>query len=54
VRPHPNLAARLRAPNGQPRRLNLTPPEVNALVAFMETLTDDAMMTDVIYSDPFQ
>lgn len=53
VQPHPNLDPRLRTPDGQPRRLGLTPAEIDALVAFLETLTDEAMMADVMYSDPF-
>jgi len=53
VQPHPNLDARLQGPGGVPLRLNLTPAEKDALEAFLRTLTDDALLTDVKFSDPF-
>lgn len=56
VQNHPNLAPELRqgGPNGQPRRLNLNANDRAALVAFLETLTDNAFLTDPKFSDPFQ
>lgn len=53
VQAHPNLDQRLRQPNGQPRRLNLSQAEAEALVAFLETLTDQNFTTDIRFSDPF-
>ena len=55
VQAHPNLDRRLRqvGPNGPPRRLNLTQAQKDALVAFMETLTDQAFVSDAKFSDPF-
>lgn len=53
VQPHPNLDPRLRLPNGNPIRLNLTAAQKQALVAFMNTLTDTAFLADPRYSDPF-
>ena len=53
VKPHPNLDPRLRGPNQQPRRMNLTPAEKGALVAFLGTLTDEALLADPKFSDPF-
>lgn len=53
---NPNLPPPLRNPPGQPpgaRRLNLSPGEKAALVAFLRTLTDPTLATDVKYSDPF-
>lgn len=50
---HPNLSGPLRAPGGQPRRLNLTAAQKAALVAFMKTLTDTSVTTDAKFSDPF-
>jgi cytochrome c peroxidase len=47
VKPHPNL-------NPQMRRLNFTPSEKAALVAFLKTLTDHKFLTDPKFSDPFQ
>jgi cytochrome c peroxidase len=56
VQPHPNLDPRLRVPNvspPEPRRLNLTPAEVAALAAFLRTLSDEPLMADPKYSNPF-
>jgi len=54
VKNHPNLSPQLRLPNGQPRLANLTTQEKAALVAFMRTLTDANMISDVKYSNPFK
>lgn len=53
VEPHPNLAEELRAPNGNPRRLNLNAADRAALVVFLETLTDNDFLNDPKFSDPF-
>ena len=53
VQAHPNLDPRLRLPNGNPIRLNLSAAQKLALVAFMNTLTDSAFLADPRYSDPF-
>jgi cytochrome c peroxidase len=49
----PALDRRLMGPNGAPIRLNLTEDERAALVAFMRTLTDEALLVDPRFSDPF-
>ena len=55
VQPHPNLDPRLRNPaTGAPRLVPLTPAEAAALVAFLGTLTDDALRTDPWFADPFR
>ncbi len=54
VRNHPNLSPQLRLPGGQPRLLNLSAPDKAALVAFLKTLTDVSVTTDVKYSNPFK
>jgi cytochrome c peroxidase len=54
VKNHPNLSQQLRLPNGQPRLANLTTQEKAALVAFLRTLTDVNITTDVKYSSPFK
>lgn len=62
VQAGPALDARLMAPplvpggppSGIPRRLNLTVSEKAALVAFLRTLTDDALAADPRFSDPFR
>lgn len=53
VRANPALDPRLRTPGGQPQRLNLTPTERDALVAFLKTLTDRTFLTDPRFGDPF-
>ncbi len=56
---HPNLSPPLKVPpgngaaSGTPLRLNLTPAQKAALVAFMKTLTDPNLATEVKFSDPF-
>ncbi len=57
VQAHPNLDPRLRVPGSNPpapRKLNLTAADKAALIAFLETLTDEPLITDVKYSDPFK
>ena len=53
VQPNPDLDNRLRNNNGTPRRMNLNTGEVNALIAFMNTLTDERFLTDPKFSNPF-
>lgn len=47
-----NLDQRLR-PRGQPQRLNLDQEEIDALVAFMKTLSGEDVYTNPMWSDPF-
>lgn len=54
VRLGPALDQRLRGPNGQPRRLNLSNEDKAALVAFMHTLTDTVMLSDPKFGNPFR
>lgn len=49
---NPNLDPRL-SPGGNPQRLNLTDVEIDALVAFLETLSGSAVYTDPKWADPF-
>lgn len=52
---HPNLDPRLRVPGTtMPRRLNLTAQDSAALVAFLGTLTDQALLQDPMYANPFR
>ncbi len=60
VAPHPfldmNLLDRRLIVTGgpvRPTRLGLTEPEIEALIAFLETLTDPEFLTDPRFSDPF-
>lgn len=50
----PALDNRLRAPGGQPRRLNLSAADKAALVDFLRTLNDDALASDARFADPFR
>ena len=53
VQNHPNISNEMTGRNGEVRRLNLDNEEIEALVAFMESLTDQEFVTDVKFSDPF-
>ena len=53
---NPNLSPPLRNPPPGPPgplRLNLTPDQKAALVAFLKTLTDTSLSTNKIFADPF-
>jgi len=54
VQEGPALDNRLRGSDGQPRRLNLTDADKAALVAFLKTLADPALVVDPRFSDPFR
>ncbi len=54
---YPNLDDRLTTDNsvgGPPRQMNLTEEEKAALVVFLGTFTDEILVTDQKYSDPFE
>jgi cytochrome c peroxidase len=53
IKDSPDLDPRLRAPDGSPRRLHLAPAQRDALVAFLNTLTDPAFLRAERFSDPF-
>ena len=53
IKANQNLDRILRDPQGNPQRLNLTPAEKDALVAFLGTLTDQSFLADIRLSDPF-
>lgn len=54
VKAHPNLHFALRdAQTNEPKQLNLTDTEKQALVAFLKTLTDTQFAEDVRFSNPF-
>lgn len=52
IEPHPNLDGLLRR-GARPTRLDMTDAEKDALIAFLNTLTDHALLTDPKFSDPF-
>ena len=54
VQAQPTLDPRLRVPGSpEPRKLNLTPAEKAALIAFLGTLTDEALVSDPKFASPF-
>ncbi len=53
IQPHDQLADILVTPDGRPARILLNNNERNALVAFLNTLTDETLLTDAKFSDPF-
>ena len=56
IMPGPTLDDRLttnQTIGGPPRRMNMTAYEKEALIAFLQTLTDDHFLSDPRYSDPF-
>jgi len=54
VKNHPNLSQQMKRLDGTPRLLNLSVLDKAALVAFLKTLTDVSVTTDVKYSNPFK
>jgi cytochrome c peroxidase len=50
----PNLDALLMDSSGHVLQMNLSEDDKNALEAFLHTLTDDAMINDPKFSNPFQ
>lgn len=50
---HQNLDSKFRTPQGA-RKLNLSAIEKTALIAFLNTLTDEKFLNDERYSDPFK
>jgi len=53
VKPHKNLDTRLKERDGTARRLNLVQGDIEALIAFLKTLTETEFLTDQRFSDPF-
>ncbi len=54
VQSHPNLHPNLKDSNGQPKRMNFSPGDKDALLAFLNTMTDDKIRTDKRFADPFK
>ncbi len=53
IKNHPNLDPRLVGANGMPIQMNISGQEKAAIIAFLGTLTDYSMITDVKFSNPF-
>jgi cytochrome c peroxidase len=43
----------MRRPDGAPRQLNLSPDQRDALVAYLESLTDSTFLSAPKFSNPF-
>lgn len=54
VQPHNFLDRKFVGTSGEPKRLELNNIEREALVAFLRTLTDERLLTDERFSDPFE
>ncbi|MBA3829052.1 MAG: hypothetical protein H0X33_08960 [Taibaiella sp.] len=54
IRNTPNLDIRLRDQANQPRNMNMTNDEKQAIIAFLNTLTDTKMITETSFSNPFR
>jgi len=54
IQAHPNLEIVLKDPAGNPRRMNLSQEEKDALVAFLKTLTDEKFSEGEKFSNPFR
>jgi cytochrome c peroxidase len=54
IKSHPNLHPALRARDGTPRQYGFSATEKAAIVSFLRTLTDNALLTDERFSDPFR
>ena len=57
ILPDPNLDDRLAIgfePGGTPIEMNLSDTDVANLVSFLKTFTDEALIYDPMYADPFQ
>ena len=54
IQDNPDLALGLRTPGGGgPVQFNFTQQQKNALIAYLETLTDSTLLTSDLFSDPF-
>ncbi|MFN0037230.1 MAG: cytochrome-c peroxidase [Saprospiraceae bacterium] len=54
IQDHPFLHADLTDNNGQPKRMNFSAGQKSDLIAFLNTLTDDHLLADKRFSDPFK
>lgn len=53
IQSHPNLSNELKSGNN-PKQFNFSNAEKESLLAFLETLTDNQLLTDDKYSNPFK
>ncbi|MDQ3016683.1 MAG: c-type cytochrome [Bacteroidota bacterium] len=53
IQGHSNLHPALQNESGDPKRLNFSEVEKSALIAFLLTMTDEKILTEAKWSDPF-
>ena len=53
IKNHQNLDSKLKNSSGEPLKLDITASQKEALIAFLSTLTDNSMLSNPYYSDPF-
>ena len=53
IQDNPNLAPGLQDPNGDPLQFNFNQNQKNALLAYLDTFTDDTLLDSDMFSDPF-
>ena len=51
---HPNLDPKLKDESGNARSMNITAHERDAIIAFLHTLSDESVITDPKFSNPFK
>lgn len=51
---HPNLDAKLRDDKGEARSMNISQHEKQAIIAFLHTLSDESILSDPKFSNPFK
>lgn len=54
IQNHPGLDDRLKDEYGEPMHMNISDIEKQSIIAFLNTLTDYAMLTEPKYSNPFK
>ena len=54
IQAHPNLDERLKDADGKPMHMNISPAEKDAIIAFLNSMTDYELTTKSIYSNPFK
>jgi cytochrome c peroxidase len=54
IKSHPNLHAYLKTSNGQPKTMPFTQTDKQDLIAFLNTLTDDKLVANQVFSNPFK
>jgi len=54
IKPNPNLSSNLKVTNGTPKQFNFSPQNKLDLIAFLNTLTDQNLLIDPKFSNPFR